>query len=185
MGVFLGIGVFLLTGWSVMFYSIVYRWYVPFSSFYVRILIGWIYRTFIQWPNLGCFTVASLVLIIASLVLGVICRLNFGKGLKQYCMSHLLFCSRLFLMPVLVHAEAALASANFAPEVFTHDEEKGPMDFDIKVPATFDPPEAYYVAPTVPRSGDSQQTHTLRQPQPAIITSSQPSSFNVPYNVPF
>ena len=40
-----------------------------------------------QWPYLGCFTVASFVLLIASMVLGVVCRMNFGKGLAQYCTS--------------------------------------------------------------------------------------------------
>lgn len=49
-----------------MFYSIVYRW------------------TFMQWPFLGCFTTASLVLLFASTSLGVVCRLNFGKGHAEY-----------------------------------------------------------------------------------------------------
>jgi len=31
-----------------------------------------------QWPHLGCFTVASFIL-------GVVCRMNFGKESKQYC----------------------------------------------------------------------------------------------------
>jgi len=98
MVIFLGITFLIIVGWSVMFYSIVYRW------------------TFMQWPYFGCFTVASLVLVIATMVLGTVCRLNFGKGLAQY-----------------LHAEAALASSNFAPEVFLHDEEKGAMDLE-KIP---------------------------------------------------
>jgi len=101
---FLGIALNFLTGWSIMFYSIVYRW------------------TFTQWPYLACFTVASFVLLLASIILGVVCRLNFGKGLAQY-----------------LHAEEALASSGFAPEVFSHDEEKGVMDSDMKVLATFEP----------------------------------------------
>jgi hypothetical protein len=56
-----------------------------------------------QWPYLGCFTVASFVLLIASIILGVICRVNFGKGLKQY-----------------LHAEETLESLNFAPDAFAH-----------------------------------------------------------------
>jgi hypothetical protein len=145
MSIFLGIAVILLSGWSIMFYSIVYRW------------------TFMQWPYLGCFTVASLVLIIASIILGVICRTNFGKGLAQY-----------------LHAEEALASSNFTPEVFSHDEEKGTMDLDMKVPATFDPvQEVFYVAP------ESRYSYTLRQPQPVHTSSSQPAGYNVPYHVPF
>ncbi|RDB19618.1 hypothetical protein Hypma_013245 [Hypsizygus marmoreus] len=97
MGIFLGIALVILSAWSIMFYSIVYRW------------------TFMQWPYLGCFTVASLVLIVASMILGIVCRMNFDKGLAQY-----------------LHAESVLASSNFAPEVFPHDEEKGRMDLDMK-----------------------------------------------------
>jgi hypothetical protein len=37
-----------------------------------------------QWPFIGCFIVASFVLLGTTLILGVVCRLNFGKGLKQY-----------------------------------------------------------------------------------------------------
>jgi len=98
MWIFLGIAFFILSGWSIMFYSIVYRW------------------TFLQWPFMGCFVVASLVLLVSTVILGIICRMNFGKGLKQY-----------------LHAEAVLASSNFSPEVFTHDEEKGGRwDMDLK-----------------------------------------------------
>ncbi|KAF5375349.1 hypothetical protein D9615_008029 [Tricholomella constricta] len=146
MVVFLGIAFVILSGWSIMFYSIVYRW------------------SFMEWPYLGCFTVASLVLIIASVVLGVICRLNFGKGLAQY-----------------LQAEAALASSNFAPEVFSHDEEKD-MDLDLKVPATFEQPEVFYVAPpTVTRGGASEHSH----PRAVHLSPSQSSLSNVPYNIPF
>ncbi|KAJ7145854.1 hypothetical protein C8R44DRAFT_756050 [Mycena epipterygia] len=84
---FLAIAFFFIIGWSIMFYSIVYRW------------------TFVQWPYLGCFTVASFVLLTASAILGLICWRNFDKGLAQY-----------------LHAEAALASSNFAPEVFEHSD---------------------------------------------------------------
>lgn len=144
---FLGIAFILLTGWSIMFYSIVYRW------------------TFMQWPYLGCFTVASLVLIVASIILGVVCRLNFGKGLAQY-----------------LHAEDALASSGFAPEVFSHDEEKGAMDLHIKVPATFEPvQEAFYVAPIVSTEQRSRYSHTVRQPQPVHSFPSRPTAYNVPF----
>ncbi|KAG6908040.1 hypothetical protein DXG01_006402 [Tephrocybe rancida] len=164
---FLGIALFLLSGWSIMFYSRVYRW------------------TFMQWPYLGCFTVASLVLIIASIVLGVICRLNFGKGLAQYRTSPSatgLPLETLLTLKTAVHAEAALASTNFAPEVFKHDEEKEIMDLDFKVPATFEgTDEAFYTAPAVPK-----RTSSLQKLPPAYVSGSPPTStYNVPYNVPF
>ncbi|KAH6911883.1 hypothetical protein BKA70DRAFT_1397995 [Coprinopsis sp. MPI-PUGE-AT-0042] len=66
MNLFLGLSFGILTGWMVMFYSIIYRW------------------TFLQWPFLGCYTVASQTLVVASLVLGVVCRVNFGKGHAEY-----------------------------------------------------------------------------------------------------
>jgi len=123
---FLALGFLITTGWGgVMFYSRVYRW------------------SFLQWPFLGCFTVASLTLIGASMILGLICRLNFGKGLAQY-----------------LRAEGVLASSNFAPEVFKHDEEKGTMDLeDIKSPYV-EQPLPTYNPPTL-------------------------GSYHVPYNVPF
>ncbi|KAF8662748.1 hypothetical protein AX16_001106 [Volvariella volvacea WC 439] len=88
--VFLGIAFLFIVGWSVMFYSIVYR------------------ATFMEWPFFACLTVASFILIVSSMGLSVICRLNFDRGLAQY-----------------LHAEAALASLNFTQEVFPHDEERG------------------------------------------------------------
>ncbi|KAG5640977.1 hypothetical protein DXG03_006470 [Asterophora parasitica] len=148
MGVFLGISGLFLTLWSIMFYSIVYRW------------------TFIEWPYLACFTVASLMLILASIVLGVVCRMNFGKGLKQY-----------------LHAEAALASSNFAPEVFAHDEEKGKMydglDVDEKVPATFEAPR------TPPPPPAATWGRPVQYPQPIHVAFTQQlgSGHQVPYNV--
>ncbi|KAG6887670.1 hypothetical protein C0995_013622 [Termitomyces sp. Mi166 len=146
--VFLGIAFFLLTSWSIMFYSQVYRW------------------TFMQWPYLGCFTTASLTLIVATIVLGVICRLNFGKGLAQY-----------------LHAEAALASSNFAPEVFKHDEEKDSMDLDIKeTPATFQGTEekSYDVPPVLMWKSVPQVLRPVHTYAPPKTT-----TYQVPYNVPF
>ncbi|KAJ7778472.1 hypothetical protein B0H16DRAFT_1879104 [Mycena metata] len=80
---FLAISFVFVSGWGIMFYSIVYRW------------------SFLQWPYLGCFTVASFILIIAGMILGTICWRNFDLGLREY-----------------LNAESALASLNFAPEVF-------------------------------------------------------------------
>ncbi|KAF7373393.1 hypothetical protein MSAN_00548900 [Mycena sanguinolenta] len=84
---FLGVSFFFVSGWAIMFYSIVYRW------------------SFVQWPYLGCLTVASFILILASMVLGTICWRNFDKGLAEY-----------------LNAEEALAGLNFTPEVFHHSD---------------------------------------------------------------
>lgn len=84
---FLGVSFFFLSGWAIMFYSMVYRW------------------SFLQWPYLGCLTVASFLLIATSMILGTICWRNFDKGLAEY-----------------LNAEDALASLNFTPEVFQHSD---------------------------------------------------------------
>ncbi|KAJ7817861.1 hypothetical protein B0H14DRAFT_2841013 [Mycena olivaceomarginata] len=84
---FLAVGFFFISGWAIMFYSIVYRW------------------SFLQWPYLGCFTVASFILIFASMALGTICWRNFDKGLTEY-----------------LNAEDALADLNFTPEVFQNSD---------------------------------------------------------------
>ncbi|KAF9456389.1 hypothetical protein BDZ94DRAFT_1315202 [Collybia nuda] len=101
--IFLGLAFCLIGVWASMFDSIVYRW------------------TFVQWPLFACYTISSLILTAATIMLGIVCRLNFGKGLAQY-----------------LHAEKVLVSSNFAGEMFTHDEEKGPMDINIKEPLRFD-----------------------------------------------
>ncbi|KAF5353498.1 hypothetical protein D9756_008120 [Leucocoprinus leucothites] len=105
--VFFFLAFVIILGWSIMFYSLVYRW------------------TFLQWPFLAGCSVSSFVLIVSSTALAIICRLNFGKGLKQY-----------------LAAEAALANSGFAPEVFRHDEEKN-APFDLETAdykhSSFDP----------------------------------------------
>lgn len=100
--VFLAIGFDITGAWAILFYSTTFRWYVA-VIFSVRLILTLIHRSFMQWPYLGCFTVASFILLIASIVLGVVCRVNFGKGLKQY-----------------LHAEETLESLNFAPDAFAH-----------------------------------------------------------------
>lgn len=49
-----------------------------------------------MWPMLGCYTVASMLLIIITFVLGVICRMNFNKGLAEYCKRFTIHTSELF-----------------------------------------------------------------------------------------
>ncbi|KAK0213533.1 hypothetical protein IW262DRAFT_312833 [Armillaria fumosa] len=71
---------------SIMFYSQVFRW------------------TFVSWANLACFLVASMLLMLACIILGVICLRNFGKGLSHY-----------------LHADSILESLEFSPAVFEND----------------------------------------------------------------
>ncbi|KAK7676940.1 hypothetical protein QCA50_020058 [Cerrena zonata] len=55
-----------ITGWSLMYFTQVYRW-------------AWI-----QWPFFACMAVSSLFTLIMCAVLGIISWLNFNKGFAQY-----------------------------------------------------------------------------------------------------
>ncbi|KAI5120629.1 hypothetical protein M0805_009389 [Coniferiporia weirii] len=80
---FLGIAIALEAGWSGMYDSLVWRW------------------TWIQWPFFASLAVAAQLLLLASIVLGVLCRMNFGKGLKEY-----------------LHVASVLEKDDFEPEMF-------------------------------------------------------------------
>ncbi|KAJ7785881.1 hypothetical protein B0H16DRAFT_1670180 [Mycena metata] len=64
--VFLGLSVLYLAGWGVMFLSTTFRW------------------TFRTWNFFNIMATLSVILTLLSFALGVICRLNFGKGLLRY-----------------------------------------------------------------------------------------------------
>ncbi|KAG6814043.1 hypothetical protein H0H92_003893 [Tricholoma furcatifolium] len=66
MFIFLVLSILYLGGWGVMFFSTTFRW------------------NFVTWTFFGIMAVASFLLTIASLVLGIVCRYNFGKGLLRY-----------------------------------------------------------------------------------------------------
>ncbi|KXN81126.1 hypothetical protein AN958_06080 [Leucoagaricus sp. SymC.cos] len=66
---FLVLCVGYLGGWSVMFASTTFRW------------------TFITWSFFSIIATVSVILTVACLILGLICRMNFGKGLPRYLNS--------------------------------------------------------------------------------------------------
>ncbi|KAH9486641.1 hypothetical protein JR316_0000706 [Psilocybe cubensis] len=68
--IFLSLSVLYLIGWGVMFISTTFRW---------------TFRTWIFFSIMAC---ASVFLTFTSIVLGIICRLNFGKGLARYLNAH-------------------------------------------------------------------------------------------------
>ncbi|KAJ7584865.1 hypothetical protein C8J56DRAFT_949255 [Mycena floridula] len=118
MVVFLAINFGFVAGWAIMFYSQVYRW------------------SFIAWPALGCYMVASFILLITTIGLGIVCRMNFGQGLAQY-----------------LHAEDALAKANFSPSVFdieksNEKENEMVIDYDLKSPGS----QVTYYLPSLGRT---------------------------------
>lgn len=89
-----------------------------------------------QWPYLGCFTVASFVLLAASVVLGIVCRINFGKGLAEYCEFSFPINTQIrvlsFCLISTVHAESALAALNFVPDEFAHRADSVRFSKDFK-----------------------------------------------------
>ncbi|EPQ61083.1 hypothetical protein GLOTRDRAFT_113542 [Gloeophyllum trabeum ATCC 11539] len=64
--IFIALSLLYVTGWAAMFVSRTFRW------------------TFLQWRFFSIITSASVFLTLMTFVLGVICRLNFGKGLPRY-----------------------------------------------------------------------------------------------------
>ncbi|OSX56695.1 hypothetical protein POSPLADRAFT_1050592 [Postia placenta MAD-698-R-SB12] len=88
MGLFLALCFTYIAAWSVMFASQVYRF------------------TFLQWEFFSSVTVVSFLVLISTGVFGVLCRINFGRGLAHY-----------------LHVESVLAQEDFAPEVFPNEME--------------------------------------------------------------
>ncbi|KAH9912239.1 uncharacterized protein BXZ73DRAFT_107524 [Epithele typhae] len=66
MMVFLSVAVLILAGWASMFIAPTFRW------------------TYATWLFFSLMTTGALLLAVTTLVLGIFCRLNFGKGLKRY-----------------------------------------------------------------------------------------------------
>jgi hypothetical protein len=66
MHVFLLLSALYLACWGAMFDATTFRW------------------TFVEWRFFSIITSASAFLTLCALILGVICRLNFGKGLPQH-----------------------------------------------------------------------------------------------------
>ncbi len=67
MMVFLVLSALYLVGLGLMFDSKTFRW------------------TFIQWGFFGAMLSVSALLVLIGLIVGIICRLNFDKGLIHYC----------------------------------------------------------------------------------------------------
>jgi predicted membrane protein len=67
MAVFLVLSALYVISWGLMFDSRTFRW------------------TYYQWAFFGSIATISAVLVVADLIVGIICRLNFDKGLPNYC----------------------------------------------------------------------------------------------------
>jgi hypothetical protein len=66
MAIFLVLAIAYLGSWGVMFRSETFRW------------------TWVQWTFFGTVSTTSVLLTLTSFLLGLICRVNFGKGLPRY-----------------------------------------------------------------------------------------------------
>ncbi|KIJ68694.1 hypothetical protein HYDPIDRAFT_24949 [Hydnomerulius pinastri MD-312] len=78
-----------LGGWGAMFDSTTFRW------------------TYMTWTFFGVMTSASVFLTLLSFILGIICRINFGKGLPRF-----------------LNAQEPLPGDDFEPVVWGSDPEK-------------------------------------------------------------
>jgi len=67
---FLILSFLYLGGWFVMLFSTTFRW------------------TFVTWQFFSVMASASVFLTLVSIILGVVCRYNFGKGLLRYLNAH-------------------------------------------------------------------------------------------------
>ncbi|KAI8995420.1 hypothetical protein BD414DRAFT_534588 [Trametes punicea] len=64
--VFLSVAGVVLAGWASMFIAATFRW------------------TYVTWRFFSLMTTAAVLLTLITLILGIICRVNFGKGLRRY-----------------------------------------------------------------------------------------------------
>jgi hypothetical protein len=68
MAIFLALSLGYIVGLGAMFDATTFRW------------------TFVEWRFFSIITSASALFTLCAFILGVICRLNFGKGLPQHRM---------------------------------------------------------------------------------------------------
>lgn len=64
--VFIVLSALYLVGWGAMFDSPTFRW------------------TFVEWGFFGSMAANSAVLVLIGLIVGIMCRMNFDKGLVHY-----------------------------------------------------------------------------------------------------
>ncbi|KAI0343999.1 hypothetical protein BDW22DRAFT_1392179 [Trametopsis cervina] len=116
-----------LIGWSSMFLARTFRW------------------TFVEWRFFSLMATASVVLALATFVLGVVCRCNFGKGLSRYLNAQQPLPGDDFEPAYPPSSPTSFSSSYIADKKWGSDEEK--IDFpsyDTSIPI---PTYAQVVAP--------------------------------------
>jgi hypothetical protein len=95
MAVFLVLSALYVIAWGLMFDSKTFRW------------------TYFQWAFFGTIATLSAILALIDLILGIVCRLNFDKGLPNYCegisVPYVPFCAEY----LLVNAQEPLSEDTF------------------------------------------------------------------------
>jgi len=137
--VFLILCVLYLAGWSLLFISTTFRW------------------TFVTWPFFGINASASVFLAVVAFILGIVCRLNFGKGLPRYLNAH---------------QNLPESDYDSSMEKY-HDVEK--VEFPIFAPAVFNSQSAPY----------SQAPYSVKGPRfynPASASAYDATPINAPAN---
>ncbi|KAF9229606.1 hypothetical protein BS17DRAFT_743880 [Gyrodon lividus] len=136
-----------LGGWGAMFNSTTFRW------------------TYMTWTFFGLMTTASVFLTLVSFILGIICRINFGKGLPRY-----------------LNAQELMPSDGFEPVTFGSDPEKvafpsgdkptfsATFGLGQRIPQTFMPSTSQRFAQPMRMSSQS----SLQQPSPVKTRTSNP-----------
>jgi hypothetical protein len=160
---FLLFSILYLAAWSIMFLSFTFRW------------------TFLSWRFFSLMATSSIALTVLSFVLGMVCRMNFGKGLLRY-----------------LNAQEPLPGDDFAPVGYGSDPEK--VDFpskqqpiptfsatfgkgsEVPVPSQMFPAQ---LGPRFFRSGsgseemfDSRSVSPITTPSVAYTRSSDPSDYS-------
>lgn len=131
-----------LAGWGAMFDSMTFRW------------------TYMTWTFFGVMTTVSVFLTMLSLILGIICRFNFGKGLPYYCAwSIFVACALLLMLRTIVNAQEPIEGFD---TVIAGDPEK--VVFPSSKEQTF--PVAFGSRIQIPLPRISTQNPALRFAQP-------------------
>ena len=100
-------GLVLVGCWAAMFDSSLYRW------------------TYTTWWFFGTLTTGALTLLTATLIMGIVCRRNFGKNLDHYCelSTYVTYCKfnlkkSLNSSYTTVRVQSALSSSGFTHSHF-------------------------------------------------------------------
>ena len=139
--------------------------------------------TYMTWTFFGVMTSTSVFLALTAFILGIVCRINFGKGLvqcREFELFILLLLSRAYA--VAVNAEEPIPD-DFVPVNYGDDPEKFPFPSDSRaVPtysAVFDPglpPSQVFAPQNMWQTFSTQDGLTMGAVQvPATALAKQPS----------